>query len=104
MKALTILLFFVVIAERDALALSKSPFVVHLYYSLQSKQNIYLVSSLFNMKNYQLHEKQLNDKQFKFINRRAQINSQIKKIAGEFCGYVFVYFCMYVHHWLESQM
>ena len=30
--------------ERDALALSKSPFVVHLYYSLQSASNIYLVS------------------------------------------------------------
>ncbi|XP_054551160.1 serine/threonine-protein kinase greatwall-like isoform X2 [Talpa occidentalis] len=30
-------------AERDALALSKSPFIVHLYYSLQSASNIYLV-------------------------------------------------------------
>ncbi|XP_031225041.1 serine/threonine-protein kinase greatwall isoform X2 [Mastomys coucha] len=30
-------------AERDALALSKSPFVVHLYYSLQSASNIYLI-------------------------------------------------------------
>ncbi|KAI6074488.1 Serine/threonine-protein kinase greatwall [Aix galericulata] len=30
-------------AERDALALSKSPFVVHLYYSLQSANNVYLV-------------------------------------------------------------
>ncbi|XP_051007173.1 serine/threonine-protein kinase greatwall [Acomys russatus] len=30
-------------AERDALALSKSPFVVHLYYSLQSARNVYLV-------------------------------------------------------------
>ncbi|KAL6087551.1 hypothetical protein STEG23_028142, partial [Scotinomys teguina] len=30
-------------AERDALALSKSPFVVHLYYSLQSASNVYLV-------------------------------------------------------------
>ncbi|KFV12175.1 Serine/threonine-protein kinase greatwall, partial [Tauraco erythrolophus] len=30
-------------AERDALALSKSPFIVHLYYSLQSANNIYLV-------------------------------------------------------------
>ncbi|XP_030056745.1 LOW QUALITY PROTEIN: serine/threonine-protein kinase greatwall [Microcaecilia unicolor] len=30
-------------AERDALALSKSPFVVHLYYSLHSTSNIYLV-------------------------------------------------------------
>ncbi|XP_070564918.1 serine/threonine-protein kinase greatwall-like isoform X2 [Ptychodera flava] len=32
-----------VIAERDALALSKSPFIVHLYYSIQTAQNIYLV-------------------------------------------------------------
>jgi serine/threonine protein kinase len=31
-------------AERDALALSKSPFIVHLYYSLQSASNVYLVS------------------------------------------------------------
>ncbi|XP_026148187.1 serine/threonine-protein kinase greatwall isoform X1 [Mastacembelus armatus] len=30
-------------AERDALALSKSPFVVHLFYSLQTATNIYLV-------------------------------------------------------------
>ncbi|XP_074049143.1 serine/threonine-protein kinase greatwall isoform X2 [Macrotis lagotis] len=30
-------------AERDALALSKSPFIVHLYYSLQSTNNVYLV-------------------------------------------------------------
>ncbi|XP_015209422.2 serine/threonine-protein kinase greatwall [Lepisosteus oculatus] len=30
-------------AERDALALSKSPFIVHLYYSLQTASNIYLV-------------------------------------------------------------
>ncbi|XP_004716162.1 serine/threonine-protein kinase greatwall isoform X2 [Echinops telfairi] len=30
-------------AERDALALSKSPFVVHLYYSLQSANNVYLI-------------------------------------------------------------
>lgn len=32
-----------VIAERDALAVSKSPFVVKLFYSLQSKQHVYLV-------------------------------------------------------------
>ena len=32
-----------VIAERDALALSKSPFIVRLFYSLQSKSNVYLV-------------------------------------------------------------
>ncbi|KAK3102989.1 hypothetical protein FSP39_015560 [Pinctada imbricata] len=32
-----------VIAERDALALSSSPFIVHLYYSLQSENNIFLV-------------------------------------------------------------
>lgn len=30
-------------AERDALALSRSPFIVHLFYSLQSDNNIYLV-------------------------------------------------------------
>ncbi|XP_006139809.1 serine/threonine-protein kinase greatwall isoform X2 [Tupaia chinensis] len=30
-------------AERNALALSKSPFIVHLYYSLQSASNVYLV-------------------------------------------------------------
>ncbi|XP_040844029.1 serine/threonine-protein kinase greatwall isoform X2 [Ochotona curzoniae] len=30
-------------AERDALALSKSPFIVHLYYSLNSASNVYLV-------------------------------------------------------------
>ncbi|KAM4687422.1 serine/threonine-protein kinase greatwall isoform 2-T2 [Discoglossus pictus] len=30
-------------AERDALALSKSPFIVHLFYSLQSANNIYLI-------------------------------------------------------------
>ncbi|XP_032871993.1 serine/threonine-protein kinase greatwall isoform X1 [Amblyraja radiata] len=30
-------------AERAALALSKSPFIVHLYYSLQSTNNVYLV-------------------------------------------------------------
>ncbi|XP_043922083.1 serine/threonine-protein kinase greatwall-like [Protopterus annectens] len=32
-------------AERDALALSKSPFIVHLYYSLQSASNVYLVAA-----------------------------------------------------------
>lgn len=32
-----------VIAERDALAVSKSPFVVKLFYSLQSKEKIYLI-------------------------------------------------------------
>lgn len=32
-------------AERDALALSKSPFVVHLFYSLQTATKIYLVTS-----------------------------------------------------------
>ncbi|KAF5894104.1 serine/threonine-protein kinase greatwall isoform X1, partial [Clarias magur] len=30
-------------AERDALALSKSPFIVHLYYSLQTASKVYLV-------------------------------------------------------------
>ena len=32
-----------VIAERDALAVAKSPFVVKLFYSLQSKDSIYLI-------------------------------------------------------------
>ncbi len=32
-------------AERDALALSKSPFVVHLFYSLQTATKIYLVKT-----------------------------------------------------------
>ena len=32
-----------VVTERDVLALSKSPFVVQLFYSLQSKQSIFLV-------------------------------------------------------------
>ncbi|XP_074660493.1 serine/threonine-protein kinase greatwall-like [Tubulanus polymorphus] len=32
-----------VIAERDALAMTKSPFVVHLYYSLQSQHHVWLV-------------------------------------------------------------
>ncbi|XP_072162853.1 serine/threonine-protein kinase greatwall-like [Diadema setosum] len=32
-----------VTTERDALALSKSPFIVHLYYSIQTAQYIYLV-------------------------------------------------------------
>lgn len=36
-------------AERDALALSKSPFIVHLYYSLQSANNVYLVSKLLTV-------------------------------------------------------
>ncbi|XP_041367481.1 serine/threonine-protein kinase greatwall-like [Gigantopelta aegis] len=30
-------------AERDAMAVSRSPFIVHLYYSLESQQNIFLV-------------------------------------------------------------
>ena len=34
-----------VITERDVLALSKSPFVVQLFYSLQSKHSIFLVST-----------------------------------------------------------
>lgn len=32
-----------VVAERDALAISKSPFVVKLFYSLQSKEHVYLI-------------------------------------------------------------
>lgn len=33
-----------VTAERNALAVSKCPYIVHLYYSLQTKDYIYLVS------------------------------------------------------------
>lgn len=33
-------------AERDALAMSKSPFVVHLFYSLQTASKIYLVTRI----------------------------------------------------------
>lgn len=36
---------FTVLIERDALAVSRSPFVVQLFYSMQSKNNIYLVST-----------------------------------------------------------
>lgn len=32
-----------VVCERNALALSKSPFIVHLYYSLETPEDIYLV-------------------------------------------------------------
>ena len=35
-----------VTTERDALALSKSPFIVHLYYSMQTNKYIYLVRSI----------------------------------------------------------
>ncbi|KAM6953394.1 serine/threonine-protein kinase greatwall [Aplochiton taeniatus] len=35
-------------AERDALALSKSPFVVHLFYSLQTATKVYLVMEYLN--------------------------------------------------------
>lgn len=38
-------------AERDALALSKSPFVVHLFYSLQTATKIYLVTPRDEKKN-----------------------------------------------------
>lgn len=39
------IVFLPVLAERDALALSNSPFIVHLYYSLQSQNNIFLVNN-----------------------------------------------------------
>ena len=43
--AFTILLtFLAVVAERDALAISKSPYIVNLFYSFQSKDRIFLVS------------------------------------------------------------
>lgn len=38
--------FFSVVAERDALAISKSPYIVNLFYSFQSKDRIFLVSSI----------------------------------------------------------
>ena len=38
---------FAVVAERDALAISKSPYIVHLFYSFQSRDRIFLVSCLF---------------------------------------------------------
>lgn len=41
--------FILVLAERDAMAQATSPFIVHLFYSLQSKQNIYLVSIPLNI-------------------------------------------------------
>lgn len=34
-----------VVTERNALALSRSPFCVHLFYSLQSLSSVYLVSN-----------------------------------------------------------
>ncbi len=36
-----------VVAERDALAVAKSPFVVKLFYSLQSKEHICKLVTLF---------------------------------------------------------
>lgn len=36
-------------AERDALALSKSPFIVHLFYSLQTATKVYLVRTSENL-------------------------------------------------------
>lgn len=35
--------FSLVLNERDALAIMHSQFIVHLFYSLQSKENIYFV-------------------------------------------------------------
>ena len=40
-----VLPFPAVIAERDALAISKSPFIVNLFYSFQSKDKIFLVGT-----------------------------------------------------------
>ena len=39
---LNLYVHFVVVAERDALAISKSPHIVHLFYSFQSKDQIEL--------------------------------------------------------------
>ena len=43
---LTMKCYTLVVAERDALAISKSPYVVHLFYSFQSKDKIFFVSIL----------------------------------------------------------
>ena len=41
-----------VIAERNALAITKSPFCVNLYYCLQTTNNVFLVSKCAVYKNY----------------------------------------------------
>lgn len=41
-----------VVTERNALALARSPFCVHLFYSLQSASSVYLVKKQFSLKNY----------------------------------------------------
>ncbi len=41
-------------AERDALALSKSPFIVHLFYSLQTVTKVYLVRTRVNLMKFEL--------------------------------------------------
>lgn len=41
-------LFHIVVTERNALALSHSPFCVKLFYSLQTVSHIYLVSMMHN--------------------------------------------------------
>lgn len=38
--------FYPVVAERDCLAIAKSPYIVNLFYSFQSKDRIFLVSSV----------------------------------------------------------
>lgn len=40
-----------VVTERNALALSRSPFCVHLYYSLQSTSSVYLVRAVISLLN-----------------------------------------------------
>ena len=40
------LFFYPVVAERDCLAIAKSPYIVNLFYSFQSKDRIFLVSSV----------------------------------------------------------
>lgn len=39
-----------VVTERNALALARSPFCVHLFYSLQSASSVYLVKKQFSLK------------------------------------------------------
>ena len=43
---ITGLFFYPVVAERDCLAIAKSPYIVNLFYSFQSKDRIFLVSSV----------------------------------------------------------
>ena len=43
-----------VIAERNALAITKSPFCVNLFYCLQTNNNVFLASILYKLKGLQM--------------------------------------------------